>query len=171
MVIIVFGLPGSGKSYFASRLAKKFKAWYVNSDGLRKELMPEPSYSTREKVSVYKAMLDMMTIAIGESQDIVLDATFYKKSIRNKFIATTERLNEKLIFIIIEADQNIIKERLNEKRIFSEADYQVFLKIKNEFESLEIDHLTLHSTQDNIEEMLEEAGNYIQLSNDRKTNS
>jgi len=157
MVIIVFGLPGSGKSYFASRLAKKFKAWYVNSDGLRKELMPEPSYSTREKVSVYKAMLDMMTIAIGESQDIVLDATFYKKDIRNMFIDQAGDQGEEITFIEVIADEKLIRNRLSQKREDSDADFSVYQKINQEFEPLLIPHLVLESKSQNIEQMVKRA--------------
>ena len=57
MVIIVCGLPGSGKSYFAERLAKKIDADYVNSDRLRKELFPSRTYSDREKATVYWRMV------------------------------------------------------------------------------------------------------------------
>ena len=32
MIIIVLGLPGSGKTYFASRFAKLIHADYINSD-------------------------------------------------------------------------------------------------------------------------------------------
>jgi len=35
MIIIVFGLPGSGKSYFASKLAERINARYINSDVIR----------------------------------------------------------------------------------------------------------------------------------------
>ena len=38
MVVIVFGLPGSGKSYFASRLAGIISADYINSDRVRREI-------------------------------------------------------------------------------------------------------------------------------------
>ena len=57
MVVIVFGLPGSGKSYFASRLAKKLEADYISSDQVRKKLFTRPDYSEEGKKQVYKKLV------------------------------------------------------------------------------------------------------------------
>ena len=38
MLIAVMGLPGSGKSYFAHKLAGKLKAIYIGSDQVREKL-------------------------------------------------------------------------------------------------------------------------------------
>ncbi len=60
VIVIVFGLPGSGKSYFASRLAEMLKAEYINSDIVRKQLLTQKTYSEKEKLSVYDSMLEKM---------------------------------------------------------------------------------------------------------------
>jgi len=39
MVIIVFGLPGSGKTWFAKTLAARIKAVYISTDQLRNSLI------------------------------------------------------------------------------------------------------------------------------------
>lgn len=57
MVVIVIGLPGSGKSFFASQLAQLINADYINSDQVRKTMMPPGHYSQQEKHSVYSQML------------------------------------------------------------------------------------------------------------------
>jgi len=166
MVIAVCGLPGSGKSYFASHLASKLNFNVISSDKIRRSFITKRSYTSHEKLFIYDIMLNKMEAALGRKEGVVLDATFYKKEVRAKFIKTADKLKTKIIFINIKADKSITEERLSKKRKYSEADYKVFLKIVKEFESLEIDHLTLHSTQDNIEEMLSEAQNYIQVFND-----
>lgn len=38
MIVIVLGLPGSGKSYFAARFAELIHADHVNSDRVRKSM-------------------------------------------------------------------------------------------------------------------------------------
>ena len=90
MIIIVFGLPGSGKSYFASKLAKRLEAKYVSSDVVRKQLFTVRKYTGEEKTKVYDVMNKEMKEAIQQGKDIVLDATFYKGRIRNKFKETAE---------------------------------------------------------------------------------
>ncbi|NNE77594.1 MAG: ATP-binding protein [Pricia sp.] len=158
MVVLVLGLPGSGKSYFAKRLAEKIHAEYVNSDQLRKLLFSKRTYSEFEKAAVYEAMLKKMNEANAKKNNVVLDATFHKKSARALFVGNTK---EKICFIEIWADESIIKERLKKVRPFSEADYEIHKQIKQEWEPLEEDHLRLKSTDKNIDDMLQRAVDYL----------
>jgi len=164
MIIIVFGLPGSGKSYFASKLAERINARYVNSDVIRRELFDVRKYSREEKMNVYNAMFREMKKAILQNKSIVLDATFYKRSIRNKFIEVVNEIGKRIIFIEIRAELKIITERLSRKRENSEADYSVYLQIKEVFEPMEEEHLILRSTQENIDKMLIMAINHMNKS-------
>ncbi len=164
MVILVLGLPGSGKSYFAGKLAQKIDAEYWNSDQVRKVLFPERTYSETEKLKVYEALLKKMQDAIEKKKDVVLDATFYKNKIREPFVKS----NTKIAFIEVWADEKIIQERLKENRPDSEADFKVYQLIKQKWEPLEQPRLKLQSTNNNIDAMLQSALNY--LNDDRRTN-
>ena len=157
-IIVVFGLPGSGKSYFASRLAKALGADYVSSDRLRREMFPKRIYSEKEKFEVYQAMLQKMEKAIGQAKPLVLDATFYKNAIRHLFM---EKAKDQLVFIEVKADQKIIIERLKKSRPFSEADHEVYKSIRQAWEPLKRPHLILQSTNDNIDAMLQKALHYL----------
>ena len=68
------------------------------------------------------------------------------------------------------ANESVISERLKITRADSEADFVVYKKIKDEWEPFNQDHLILQSTNDNIEEMLHKATDYLNLSNDRRAN-
>jgi len=162
MIIIVFGLPGSGKSYFASRLAKELQANYVSSDVIRKKLFDHIEYSNEEKIMVYEQMIKEMKKAMRQGEDIVLDATFYKDSIRNKLIKTANDNSKKILFVEVWANPEIIFERLRVRREYSDADYTVYTRIKEIFEPMEMEHLKIQSTQENIKEMLDMAANYIE---------
>ena len=162
MIIILFGLPGSGKSYFASKLAKKLRTRYVNSDVIRNQLFVVKEYSQEEKKKVYSEMVREMKKAIQQNANIVLDATFYKKSIRKKFSEAVKEFGQSIIFIEVWADKKVIIKRLSRKRQYSDADYSVHLYIKEVFEPMKREHLILHSTQENIGEMMDVALKYIQ---------
>jgi predicted kinase len=162
VVYIVFGLPGSGKSYFASRWAEMINASYVNSDQARKEMYEHPTYSIAEKESVYQHLLDTMKKAINDGRTIVLDATFSNNHIRRAF--EEEGVDKASVrFIEITTDESITRERLKEKRLFSDADYKVYMKLKEEWHGLDKRHLVLYSTQDNIDEMLRKAKQYFRV--------
>ncbi len=162
MVIIVFGLPGSGKSYFASRLAMHMEAEYVNSDELRMHMLQERNYTEAEKKRVYDAMLSRMTDALTARKPIVLDATFYKESIRRRFEKAAVAFHTSIIYIEVTSSEDIIRDRLLSPRVYSEADYDVYLKLKKSAEPLTRDHLVLVSTNNNIVSMLHEALHYIE---------
>jgi len=162
MVIIVFGLPGSGKSYFASRLAMQLEAEYVNSDELRLKMLSERTYTDGEKLKVYQEMARAMSVALAAHKPIILDATFYKRSIRRKFEHKAALFKEKIIYIEVTAPEDIIEDRLKVPRMFSEADFDVYLKLKAIAEPLREKHLVLESSNNNIGSMLHEAIRYIQ---------
>jgi len=162
MIIVVLGLPGSGKSYFASRLSKELQAKYLSSDVIRKQLFSFLEYSKQEKIKVYEVMMKEMIRAIKQSVNIVLDATFYEENLREKFMDTAVSFEERILFVEVWADQKTIQERLKLKRAYSDADYSVYLHIKEIFEPLKAEHLKIQSTQSNIEEMIKEALKYIQ---------
>lgn len=168
MIVIVFGLPGSGKSYFASRLAKMIHADYVNSDKVRKEIFEKRIYSDQEKKAIYHEMLKKMKEAVMQKKDLVLDATFHKKDIREMFVAAMKG-KEEISFIEIQADEKIIKERLKKPRLYSEADFEVYKLIKQQNEPIDEAHLILKSTDENIDEMLQKASEYLKIENDNRT--
>ena len=160
MVVIVFGLPGSGKSYFASRLAKKIQADYINSDRIRKEMFKKRTYSKEEKEAVYLKMLDTMKEDVDQNRNVILDATFHKKETRQPFIKEMEKKGG-VYFIEIIAAESITRERLKRKRRYSEADFKVYKIISSQNEPLKKSHLVLQSTNSNIKEMLEKAVDYL----------
>ena len=168
MVVIVFGLPGSGKSYFASRLAKMIRADYINSDRLRKEMFKESTYSTQEKAAVYHEMLAKMMEAVNQNRNVVLDATFHKNDTRKLFMKEMEGKGG-IYFIEVQANENIIRERLKKERPYSEADFKVYKLIRQHCEPLNDPHLLLESTDENIDSMLQKAADYLKWKNDKRT--
>ena len=169
MIVIVFGLPGSGKSYFASHLANKINADYINSDKVRRAMFDTRTYSIKEKLSVYYEMLTQMKEVVKQNKNLVLDATFYNNDIRKKFLDEAVDAGS-IFFIEVKAEESIIRKRLQEKRVDSEADFEVYKKVKKQWEPLHQDHLVLQSTNDNINEMLYKAADYLYLKDDKGAN-
>ena len=168
MIVIVFGLPGSGKSYFASLLSTLINAEYINSDQVRKHMPGKRTYSLNEKLSVYQEMLLQMKEFLKQKRNLVLDATFYKNDIRKKFM-NGAGLNSDITFIEVIADESLIRERLKTPRLDSDADFKVYKLIKEQWEPLYEPHLILRSTNDNIAEMLLKAADYLHVKDDKRT--
>ena len=125
------------------------------------------TYSTLEKQMVYDEMQRQMQESLNLNKDVVLDATFSRNDIRKKFIDTE---NAETILIEVKAAEPLIKKRLQKSRQDSEADFEIYKKIKAEWEPMNKNHLILESTDDNIQEMLEKIADYFHFKNDKRTN-
>ena len=160
MIVIVLGLPGSGKSYFASRLAEVIQADYINSDQIRKGMFSKRIYSEQEKGAVYDAILKKMKTLVKLNKDLVIDATFQRGDSRQLFIRQL-RGKVEFFFIEITANPDLIRRRLKKERPFSEADFEVYELTRQQWQPVREPHLSLESTDENIDYMLETAVNYL----------
>ncbi|NIJ52564.1 AAA family ATPase [Dyadobacter arcticus] len=161
MIIIVFGLPGSGKSFFASRLADKLNVKYISSDQTRKGVHALGKYSFEDKMTIYHLMAKNVDEDLNQGETVVIDATFHHDAMRAIFINLGKRRETPIRFILIQATDSITKKRLSGIRQDSEADYAVYLLIREQFEMPEIPILKLQSENDNIDRMTQKALEYL----------
>lgn len=60
LLILLYGFPGAGKTYFARQLVEQLQAAHVHGDRIRSELFEEPRYD-REENEVISHLMDYMT--------------------------------------------------------------------------------------------------------------
>jgi predicted kinase len=166
MMIIVAGLPGSGKSYFASRLSEILGAQTISSDQTRKAMNATGRYTFEEKLKVYEEMAKVAADAIRQGKTVVVDATFYRHEMRDLFMTLAKLLHKPICYFEVEADEKIVQDRLSKPRMDSEADYQVYKQLKPQYEKPEDGRLVLQSTNDNVEAMLLKALDHIKRINE-----
>lgn len=168
MLIIVSGLPGSGKSYFARRLAQKLGAEYINSDATRRAMNAMGRYGFEDKLNVYEEMASRAGDNLRKGRTVVVDATFYHHEMRNLFLTLGKLLHKPICYLEVQAEEGLIQDRLSRPRTDSEADYAVYQQLKLQYEAPAEDHLILHSTNENISDLLDEALEYIQDIHERQ---
>ena len=161
MILIIFGLPGTGKSYLSEQMAEETEAVWLNTDKIRKERNKQGQYDEGTKELIYQNLLNKMVSFVQKGKNVIVDATFQKKSWRNKFYLTGKKLGHQVFFIEMKANDHTIKERLKSKRDYSEADYKVYLKIKSSFEHMEKPHMVLHSDEQNVNDMINTIKSFI----------
>ena len=157
MLIIAFGLPGSGKSFFAQKLSKKINAVLLSSDRIRKELISSPHYSLEDKNLVYETLLKKTEDELKAGRTVIVDATFYLERWRKAFWELSAMVHVPCYFLEIVAQESLIKKRVSKKRPDSDADYSVYLTVKALFMPMTRPHLVLESKEGNIEQMLAQA--------------
>jgi len=160
-LIIVMGLPGSGKTYFAKALSEQIGAIHYNSDRIRKELNARPGYSSGEKDLIYKTLFNRVTDRLILGEEIIVDATFSISAYRSPYLVWAEKRGIPVYLIRLEASEQITKERVSRKRPDSDADFAVYKAIKENYEPLKEEHLHLHSDEDWLEDMVQKALDYM----------
>ncbi|MEZ4981294.1 MAG: ATP-binding protein [Saprospiraceae bacterium] len=162
MLILVSGLPGSGKSTFSSALSTKLDCLHYNSDTMRRSMGLMGRYDTFSKLKVYQALVEQTQYGL-KSSCVIVDSTFYLAAVRNSFYNLAFMEDVELFIFSITADETVIKERTSKIREDSEADFAVYKKIKSEFEIIKKGFLQLRSDKLTVDEMVAIASHYMHL--------
>ncbi len=160
MLILICGLPGTGKSSLARAYTAAYGAIHLNSDRVRWELGLMGHYRAADKQKVYDALLDRTREALLSGKEVVVDSTFYKAELREPFLNIASECRSPLRLVKLVASERSIIERVGRPRPDSEADFQVYLTIKGEFEPITDPHLVLRSDVMTIEKMVEVVRQY-----------
>jgi predicted kinase len=84
LLILLYGFPGSGKTYFARQLCEHFQAAHVHGDRIRAELFEQPRYD-REENEVINHLMDYMTGEfLNAGMSVVYDANAMRLSQRRQ---------------------------------------------------------------------------------------
>lgn len=158
---LVGGLPGAGKTYFALRLSDRLGATYINSDLSRKHIEAQGGYAFDDKLNVYEELARRAGKELGQKKSVVVDATFYCDQMRQIFITLAKLSHSKLVFIEIVADEKLILRRLAKRMAPRAAGVSVYNLVKSKYERPNMDHLVIESKDNNIEEMLVRAIDYM----------
>lgn len=163
MLVIVCGLPGTGKSFLSKKLAERIQAEHLNTDKIRKELFPKPSYSGEEKQKVYEEMLSRAGKFLAGKKNVILDGTFFKKALRKRVYELAEENQSAYYIIECIAPSAKVEKRIAERAkeaSESDADVEVYKTISREFEPIEEAHLSLDTSLP-IEKQLSLVENFL----------
>lgn len=160
-LILIAGLPGSGKSTVARTFAQKYGATHFNSDQVRRELGLWGSYRPSDKLAVYEALLDRAEEALAVGKTVVVDSTFFKAALRRPFVELAENQGVVVKWVLVTASVEKLRLRVSVPRPDSEADLAVLEKIQADFEPLQPPFLTIDSTDTSPEALADAIHRYL----------
>lgn len=161
-LIMVMGLPGSGKTWFARALAAALGAVHFNSDRIRKEATQEVRYTEADKARIYRNMFTRVTEALEHGGTVIVDATFSKATYRQPYLQWAAEHKVPVHILYMEASEDVIAERVGKKRPDSDADFAVYHKIKADQEPIAEHHKVLRTDMGSTEERIAQALAYLE---------
>jgi len=149
MLILICGLPATGKSTVARRLSKALGAELLRTDIVRKELIKKPEYSEEEKEQIYGLTFLIADYLIKADVDVIIDGTFYRDSLRNRARDIAKKRGKRFFLIETKCSEDIVLKRLEGRkrnlRSPSDADTSVYYKIKDLFEEIQSKHIEIET--------------------------
>lgn len=110
-MIIMVGIPGSGKSFFAENFAQTFKAPIISFSKIYQELFTKPTHGEHEYEVVLRAAQLMFNEIIKTHKTIIYDGPSSKKSDRAILVKIAKDAGYQPIFIWVQTELMAAKKR------------------------------------------------------------
>ena len=135
-LVLLSGLPATGKTAFAARLAPRLDAYVLESDAVRRELFPKRRYTGKENAAVFAAVRERAEAALAASEDVIIDATNLRERERGGFRELAVRQGARVVAVRLAAPEAVARERLSGPREgASEAGVGVYERMRGREES------------------------------------
>lgn len=160
-LIVVSGLPGVGKTTLANALASTLNARHFNTDIVREALQLRGQYDSETKARVYDVLSQKVRQSLLEGATTIIDGTFYLTALRQPYFDISRTLETPLYWIELKASEATIRDRVSRSRPHTDANFEVYRFIRDQYEPLEIPHLELTTDRIEIDQLVAQVRNYL----------
>jgi len=160
-LVILCGLPGTGKSHFARELVRRAPFVWLNSDRTRKLLVDRPSYSRREHRRVFSAMHVLTRGYLRDGYSVVFDATNLNEKVRRPLYESADAVGVEPSIIRFTAPSELVRRRLTDRAkgvgeaAQSDATWDVYSRMAVADQPVPRPHLLVAGPED-VESVLQE---------------
>ncbi|MEE8369305.1 MAG: DegV family protein [Dehalococcoidia bacterium] len=153
-LLVLTGLPGSGKSHLARQLCQRHPMARLDSDALRQALFPHPSHSAEESARLFTACHALLDRLLARRIPAVLDATNLREVHRRPLFDLAKEHGASLFLVEVKAPPELISQRLQARKRGdnpwdkSEADIAVYERMKGEAEPIAEPHIVIDTAVD-----------------------
>jgi len=153
-VVVLVGLPGSGKSYLARAVAKRVPAVVLDSDALRAVLFGEPKHTKKEHARLFPALHVLMERLLERGNTIIVDATNLKEANRRPYYKIAQKHRAPVVLVRTWAPWPVVKERLLSRSEARDADdrstatVEVYEEMRSDSERLRKKHVSVDTSRD-----------------------
>ena len=112
-LVLMVGLPGSGKSTFARKLARETGAVILESDALRKALFDAPTHESDESKQLFGAIYDATRLLLESGASVIIDATNLRERDRRPAYDAAAATGVQLLVLHFKAPEAVTAQRLS----------------------------------------------------------
>lgn len=160
-LILMVGLPGTGKSTLARRLAALLPASIVESDRVRRVMFKWPRHTLNESRRVHQVCRVLIEQLLRQGSSVIFDATNLVEAHRALLYQIADRLRIPLVILFVTAPPEVVRDRLEGRsrqrhpEDASEATWSVYERMRRYMEPIGRPYLEVDTSQD-VETMLPE---------------
>ncbi len=135
-LLMLSGLPGTGKSYLSCILAQRLPAVVVASDVVRKRLFPAPSYSADESAVTHRLCRLVIAKLLARGANVIYDATNLVERQREAVYLLADKAEARLVLVRLTAPEEVVRRRLEQRENHrdpedaSDADWAIYRKMR-----------------------------------------
>ncbi len=165
--VIMAGLPGTGKSTLARVLAADLRGVVLDKDLLRAALFSEEwiEYSREQDDFCVELLLQAGGYLAGREVRpafIFIDGrTFARRYQIERVAEYTAKLGCRVKLIHLVCSDETAKGRLAQGHVAKNRDFDLYLKVKQSFEAIEREHLTLNTDGGLSDALIQESRRYL----------
>lgn len=106
VLIMMYGFPGAGKTYFARQLSDSLQAVHVSEDRIRGELFEKPRYDKEENEVVQHLTHYMAEEFLNAGVSVIYDANLVRSQQRRQLRDLAKRAHVKPILLWFQVDHD-----------------------------------------------------------------
>lgn len=152
VLILMSGLPGSGKSYLSEQVCAQLPCIIIESDRVRKVLFAQPTYTAEESAIVHRACQELMRRLLKRGVRVIFDATNLLEFQRELLYSLAGRCGALLLIVHTVAPEDVIRKRLEQRQATggsaSDADWRVYQRMSQSEQTIRRSHLRIDTSQD-----------------------
>ena len=146
-LLLLAGLPGTGKSSFARRITAQHPFLTIESDRMRKTLFPRPQYDFAENRRLFNACHRLIDEFLGQGYPVIFDATNIRERDRIPVYNIAQKRGVPLAIVVITAHRATVRRRLQrrasgrEPHTWSDANWQIYCRMAPHWEPVTRPHI------------------------------
>ena len=153
-LLLLAGLPGSGKSHLARELAARHPFLTLETDRLRKLLAAQPQYTPEEHRRVFDSCHRLIEEFLRQDYSVIFDATNLTEGFRAPLYEIGARRGCPVALAVVRAAPGLVRRRLEARAsggdpaTYSDAGWAVYRRMAPAWEPPQRRHYVVDSGQD-----------------------